>query len=225
MDAALDAMDAPRTFHYVFAHRSLPMLAAKNAPLLQEVLKHDGRAFLRLHWKATCRSLGIEPQPWEAIGYGPGSDVMGRVGLSYAGETQIAGYNVAFVQLPLALQVREAHYVAILHGGTSTRYIAWERSLDGGARIAEWRLTPSGPRGRRIGPVSPDTSFDAFVAALQAWVGAAARPAVPEAPTLRPRVRTRKPRPVSPVVTSADAVLVSGLLIAWFLMIVVLTLL
>lgn len=222
MDAALEAMDAPRTFHYVFAHRTLPLLAARDAEALLEGLRRNGRSMLRLQWKATCLSLGIEPQPVEAIGYGPGSDQMGRVALGYRGERTLAGHTVAFVQLPLALQVREAHYVAIALRAGKTRYVAWERTLDGRARLAEWSLTPSGPRERRIGPISAQTGLDDFAELLGEWL-AVPKPARP-LPTLVPPP-SRQPIATTPVVTRTDALLVGGLLLAWTLMVVVLTLL
>lgn len=238
MDAAsLEAMDAPRSFHYVFAHRALPMLAAKDAKLLQKVLKRDGASFLRMQWKATCRALDIEPQPSEAIGYGPGSDEMGRVALGYAGHRRIAGYDVAFVQLPLALQVREAHFVAIVRQGRVARFVAWERTLEGGARLAEWTLTPDGPKDRRVGPIWADTGLEAFVKALGAWLTDAATLAQPGERRARPERRSKPNRPAlrlverpspivaPPVVTKADALLVGSLLGVWGLMILVLTLL
>ncbi|MEM6931814.1 MAG: hypothetical protein AAF602_33085 [Myxococcota bacterium] len=222
MDAAsLEAMDAPRTFHYVFAHRTLPMMAARDAPALLAGLDRDGKSMLRLHWKVTCRTLGIEPQPSEAIGYGPGCDRMGVVALRYRGEQTIAGYRVGIVQLPLALQVREAHFVAIAHRDGQSRYLAWECTLSGGARIAEWTLTPQGPRGRRIGPVRDDASLACFVEELGRWLAAPPPPrVVSNAVKVLPQ-----PTPAGPVVTWGDAALVGSLLLAWSLMIVVLTLL
>ncbi len=230
--ASLEAMDAPRTFHYVFAHRTLPMLAAQDAATLTEALRRDGKALLRLHWKVTCRSLGIEPQPHDAIGYGPGCDQMGLVGLAYLGERSVAGYTVAIVQLPLALQVREAHFVAVaIRSGRArpaagpdappVRYVVWERTLGGGARLAEWALTPQGPRGRRIGPAQEEAGVDDFVAALDRWLRAPPPPR--EVP---PRLVPAAPAPAaSAAVTRADGALVAGLLLAWTLMIIVLTLL
>jgi len=222
--AALEAMDAPRTFHYVFAHRTLPLLAAEDAETLLDALARDGDSLLGLHWKTTCHTLGIEPQPSMAIGYGPGSDKMGGVALGYRGERALAGFRVGFVQLPLALQVREAHFVAIAHRAGLTRYVAWERTLDGLARIAEWSLTPQGPRARRVGPPQRATGLDDFAAALERWLHA---PKPEQAlPTLVPRPRaTRPPIRPSAVVTWSDALLVGALLVAWTIMIVVITLL
>lgn len=217
---SLESLNAPRTFHYCFAHRTLPVLAAHDAPALMHGLSRNGRAFLRLHWKATCHALGIEPQPWEAIGYGPGSEQMGRVGLRYLGERTIGDFQVAFVQLPLALQVREAHFVAIAHRPGATRYLAWECTLDGGARLAEWSLTPKGPRDRRIGPSTPATSLDDFAGALDRWLRTP-KPARPVPAVVRTRRRTAP----APVVTAGDGVLVGGLLVTWAMTIIVLTLL
>ena len=226
MDAAvLAAMEAPRTFHYVFAHRTLPMLAAEGAETLLDALEKDGRSLLRLHWKTTCHALGIEPQPSEAIGYGPGSSKMGVVALGFCGTRTISGYRVGFVQLPLALQVREAHFVAIARRGSETRYLAWESTLEGGARIAEWSITPQGPRGRRIGEARTATGLDDFVAELEGWLGSP----MPERPlpTLVPKARRSSPPPTqpSPVVSWSDAGLVVSMLVVWTMMIVVLTLL
>ena len=220
--ASLDAMDSPRTFHYVFAHRTLPIMAARDAEGLLEGLQKNGPSLLRLQWKATCLALGLEAQPSEAIGYGPGSDQMALVALAYLGERALAGYTVALVQLPLVLQVREAHFVAIAHRAGRTRFLAWERTLDGRARMAEWTLTPQGPRGRRIGPVSDETGLDDFVDALDRWLQSP-----PPAVHLAPGSLEAPARPVAPAstVTRADMALVGALLVAWTMMIMVLTLL
>lgn len=237
MDAAsLEAMEAPRTFHYVFAHRTLPMLAAHDAEGLLDGLEGNARRLLRLQWKTTCRTLGIEPPPSLAIGYGPGSSSMGIVALDYRGTRTIAGYRVGFVQLPLALQVREAHFVAVAHRAGSTRFLAWERTLDGRARIAEWSLTPQGPRDRRVGPAQDEASLDDFVDVLRQWLRAP-KPEQPLATLVPAKRKVMLPRPrasrgapakfieATPVVTWFDASLVAVLLLVWTAMIVVITLL
>src|SRR5262245_54813888 len=97
--------EQPRLHHYLFAHRTLPLLYLPNAEKFLNLLKQEGVDFLIYLWDAV--GSGLQP-----------SDLLPPTGLKIKIRQNPQGDSIAVITLPTAERSPEAHFVALVHRPT-----------------------------------------------------------------------------------------------------------
>jgi len=159
---------AGRDWHYEFAHRTLPQLAANQGALVRDALERRPAEFPAMVMARVAERLGLAEEEWRAHA---------------AGITVRAAampYPAWIVAMPAARALTEAHFVALIAADAGMRCFTLERAAGGGTMLCEW-MADGAHANLGAGPAPETALFEAAIRRHMGWDDALARAALAHA--------------------------------------------
>lgn len=159
---------AGRDWHYEFAHRTLPQLAANQGALVRDALERRPAEFPAMVMARVAERLGLAEEEWRAHA---------------AGITVRAAampYPAWIVAMPAARALTEAHFVALIAADAGMRCFTLERAAGGGTMLCEW-MADGAHANLGAGPAPEAALFEAAIRRHMGWDDALARAAIAHA--------------------------------------------